>query len=405
MTKLITLLGLLLLGVNSFAAQKLSSGVYDDVAAIPFSIKEKEISRTAIFTLLPQAKINGEYVNVEHLTIESVEDYEKIFGLLSPEEIYYSLTPQEMARVYLQQSVLDFFKNGGTQLDLIGVKSLTKKDYIESIKRSKSIGDLNILLTPGLVELDHDLAIYVNRFLIREAGRRGNAMVIIDSPNTKNIDDIISFRRKFMSSNGVMYSSWLKYHIGMRATPPSAAIAGLYAYHESENNIWKAPAGLEAQIRGVTSLSTTWNHIEIDELIINNINPIRNIVGKVSVWGAKTLSRNASEYKFVPVKRLAQKIETSIKVSLKPLAFEPNDQVTWASVKHAVANYLASLHRQGAFQGETATQAYFVRCGRGETMTEDDIANGRLKVQIGFAAIKPAEFIINNIMLRMTPSK
>ena len=179
--------------------------------------------------------------------------------------------------------------------------------------------------------------------------------------------------------------------------PPSAAIAGAYASVDRERGIWKAPANisLQAVVAPVVQVTTEDQEgLNIDPTG-KSINAIRSFPGSGTVvWGARTLDGNSNEWRFIPVRRLFISVEESVKKATAFAVFEPNDISTWLKVKGMIDSYLYTLWERGALQGTKAEQAYFVNVGLGKTMTADDILAGKLIVEIGLAAVRPAEFII-----------
>ncbi|MGB3464673.1 MAG: phage tail sheath C-terminal domain-containing protein [Cyclobacteriaceae bacterium] len=126
-----------------------------------------------------------------------------------------------------------------------------------------------------------------------------------------------------------------------------------------------------------------------------SINVIRNFVGKGTlVWGARTLAGNDNEWRYVPVRRLYICVEESVKKATEIVVFEPNDANTWLRVKTMIENFLTTLWRDGALAGASTDEAFFVNIGLGKTMTAQDILEGKMNVEIGMAAVRPAEFII-----------
>jgi phage tail sheath protein FI len=164
--------------------------------------------------------------------------------------------------------------------------------------------------------------------------------------------------------------------------------------------VWKAPAGLDASLNGVQDLQVNLSDLENGELNPLGINCLRSmgVNGRV-VWGARTLrgaDENADEYKYVPVRRLALFLEESLYRGTQWVVFEPNDEPLWAQVRLNVGAFMQGLFRQGAFQGTTPKDAYFVKCDS-QTTTQNDINLGILNVIVGFAPLKPAEFVIISI--------
>ncbi len=181
---------------------------------------------------------------------------------------------------------------------------------------------------------------------------------------------------------------------------PSGIIAGIMARTDVARGVWKAPAGLDASLNGVQDLQVSLNDRENGQLNPLGINCLRSmgVNGRI-VWGARTLrgaDESADEYKYVPVRRLALFLEESLYRGTQWVVFEPNDEPLWAQVRLNVGAFMQGLFRQGAFQGTTAKDAYFVKCDS-QTTTQNDINLGILNVIVGFAPLKPAEFVVIQI--------
>jgi uncharacterized protein len=178
---------------------------------------------------------------------------------------------------------------------------------------------------------------------------------------------------------------------------PSGALAGIFARTDAQRGVWKAPAGIEATIAGVSGLTYTLTDDENGDLNPRGINALRTfpLTGTV-VWGSRTLrgaDALANEWKYVPVRRTALFLEESLYRGLNWVVFEPNDEPLWAQIRLNVGAFMNGLFRQGAFQGTTPAQAYFVKCDS-ETTTQADIDKGIVNVVVGFAPLKPAEFVV-----------
>jgi hypothetical protein len=162
--------------------------------------------------------------------------------------------------------------------------------------------------------------------------------------------------------------------------------------------VWKAPANVSvAAVIGPVSKTTDADQAElnVDPTAGKSINVVRAFTGKGTlVWGARTLAGNDNEWRYVPVRRLFIMIEESVQKSTAFAVFEPNDATTWLKVKGMIESYLYGLWERGALAGPTPESAYFVNVGLGRTMTAQDILEGRMNVEIGVAAVRPAEFII-----------
>lgn len=178
---------------------------------------------------------------------------------------------------------------------------------------------------------------------------------------------------------------------------PCGAIAGIFARTDSQRGVWKAPAGLEATLNNVPALSVNLTDDENGELNPLGVNCLRTMpaAGRI-VWGARTLQGNdrlASEWKYIPVRRTALFIEESLYRGTQWVVFEPNDEPLWAQIRLNVGAFMNNLFRQGAFQGKTPREAYLVKCDK-ETTTQNDINLGIVNILVGFAPLKPAEFVI-----------
>jgi phage tail sheath protein FI len=186
----------------------------------------------------------------------------------------------------------------------------------------------------------------------------------------------------------------------LRPFPPCGAVAGIMARTDSERGVWKAPAGTEARLAGTRALTVPLNDPENGLLNPLGVNCLRAfpVIGPV-IWGGRTLEGAdalASQWKYVPVRRLALMIEESLYRGTKWVVFEPNDEPLWAQIRLNVGAFMHSLFERGAFQGVSSRDAYFVRCDK-ETTTQNDINNGIVNILVGFAPLKPAEFVIIKI--------
>lgn len=187
--------------------------------------------------------------------------------------------------------------------------------------------------------------------------------------------------------------------------PPSGAMAGIYAAVDSDRGVWKAPANVSVNNVIAPTIPITeaqQGYLNVDATTGKSINAIRSFVGRgIIVWGARTLDGNSNEWRYVPVRRLFIMAEESIKKATEPVVFEPNDKNTWNRVKGTINNFLNDLWKQGALAGEKPEQAFFVKVGLNETMTAQDILEGKMIVEIGMAAVRPAEFIVLRFMHKL----
>ncbi len=190
--------------------------------------------------------------------------------------------------------------------------------------------------------------------------------------------------------------------------PPSGAIAGIYAMVDRTRGVWKAPANVSLSY--VIGPSNVFTVSELEKLNIDvnagkSINAIRAFVGKgTMVWGARTLAGNDNEWRYISVRRFFNMVEESVKKSTYWAVFEPNDANTWVKVKSMIENYLILKWKDGALTGAKPEHAFYVKVGLGQTMTAQDILEGRMNVEIGMAVVRPAEFIILKFSHKMQES-
>ncbi len=190
--------------------------------------------------------------------------------------------------------------------------------------------------------------------------------------------------------------------------PPSGAVAGIYCYVDRTRGVWKAPANVS--LSNVSQLTVRIDDEEQADLNVDvnagkSINAIRFFSGRGNiVWGARTLAGNDNEWRYIPVRRFFNMVEESVKKSTNWAVFEPNDAGLWTRIKAMIENYLTLKWREGALAGAKPDEAFFVHVGLGTTMTQQDILEGRLIVEIGLAVVRPAEFIILRFMHKMQES-
>lgn len=252
---------------------------------------------------------------------------------------------------------------------------------------------VSIMAVPGNVDPNVQLA------LVAHCENMKNRFAVLDVPrDSAKVDDVLKHRDMFDSDFAAIYHPWLEVFDPLDKKnvylPPSGAIIGIYARTDNERGVFKAPAN--EVLRGVVGLSSLYGKGEQDILNPKGVNLIRNFTGQgIRVWGARTCSSN-SLWKYVNVRRLFIFLEESIRVNTNWVVFEPNDEALWNRVKRTIDVFLTGVWRTGALAGSTPGEAFFVDIGR-NTMSKDDIDNGRLVCVIGVAPVKPAEFVIFRI--------
>jgi phage tail sheath protein FI len=234
-------------------------------------------------------------------------------------------------------------------------------------------------------------------------GRR--AFLIADSdPGIKDYSKL-SGGPPISAANAAFYFPWINAPDPLKQGstgpyPPCGFVAGIYSRTDGTRGVWKAPAGTEARLTGIIGPAVPLNDAENGYLNPVAVNCIRNfpVYGTV-IWGARTTQGNdeiGSEWKYVPVRRTALFIEESLYRGTKWAVFEPNDEPLWAQLRLNVGAFMHDLFRKGAFQGKTPQDAYFVKCDS-ETTTQNDINLGIVNIVVGFAPLKPAEFVVIQI--------
>jgi len=204
------------------------------------------------------------------------------------------------------------------------------------------------------------------------------------------------------ADNSALYFPWvlapdLLQSGAITAYPPCGFVAGVLARTDADRGVWKAPAGTDASVNGAVGFKLKLSEDEIGRLNPKGVNCLRTmrVYGNV-VWGARTLHGDddrGSEYKYVPVRRMALFLEESLYRGTQWVVFEPNDEPLWSQIRLNIGAFMHGLFRQGAFQGKTPRDAYFVKCD-GETTTQADINLGIVNIIVGFAPLKPAEFVV-----------
>lgn len=259
----------------------------------------------------------------------------------------------------------------------------------------------NIICVPGLTD---PTAIAD----LQTRARERRAFLVADSGPDATVGDVIPLDNAIIGAdarNSALYFPWVRAADPLRANavrafPPSGYVAGVMARTDATRGVWKAPAGTEASLNGALGLTITMSDAENGQLNPRGVNCLRTmpVFGNI-VWGSRTLhgdDERGSEWKYVPVRRMALFLEESLFRGTQWVVFEPNDEPLWAQIRLNVGAFMQGLFRQGAFQGTTPKQAYFVKCDR-ETTTQADIDLGIVNIHVGFAPLKPAEFVVLRI--------
>lgn len=289
------------------------------------------------------------------------------------------------------------------QLGSDGTLPLNDIDYTNALSWLDTVLDVSLIAIPGIgssTVADAGMNYCRNRplsdcFYIADMDRDDTTL----ADATQYRDDINT-----PNSYGAVYFPWLKAldPTGLSAepisVPPSGYVAGMYAQIDAKRGVWKTPAGTEAVLGGAVGLVTNLTDIQQGNLNKHkkSVCVIRKFPGSgIVLWGGRTLSSDP-EYKYISVRRMAIMMRVSIYNGIQWTVFEPNDEELWSQIRLNIGSYMMTLFRQGAFQGSTPSQAYFVKCDS-ETTTQADIDLGIVNMLVGFAPLKPAEFVVVKI--------
>lgn len=288
----------------------------------------------------------------------------------------------------------------GATLGTDGSAEINELLYSNGFSHLDNKTDFSLLAVPGIgtsVMVDLGMSYCQNRSL-------QDVFYIGEMDRFDEQDEAQNFRTALTKPNsyGAVYFPWIKAidPSGKSAEPillpPSGYIAGLIARIDTSRGVWKAPAGTEASLNGAVGLATDLTDIQQGNLNRINVNCLRRFAtsGIVS-WGARTITSDP-EYNYVPVRRMAIMIRVSIYFGIQWAVFEPNDETLWSSLRLNITSFMMTLYRKGAFQGSSPSQAFFVNCDS-ETTTQDDINLGIVNVLVGFAPVKPTEFVVVKI--------
>lgn len=291
----------------------------------------------------------------------------------------------------LGPAVADFFRQGGSVAVVVRSSGPALGTALDALRRAVAV---NLLVVPG----DPPPEAVTAAIAFAEERR---AILLRDPPAAwTTVDGAVagagsdSFAR---SPNAAVY--FPRIHRPGPLRGPAGAVAGVMARSDVTRGVWKAPAGTEAGLEGVEALD-----VAVDDGATGRLNQLgvcclRSFAGTGPVvWGARTTAAAGSEWKYVPVRRMALFLEESLQRGLRWAVFEPKDDRLWDRVRAEAGTFLDDLFRRGAFLGSRPSDAYFVRCDR-TTTTQADVDAGVVQVVVGFAPLKPAEFVVLTVRL------
>ncbi len=330
--------------------------------------------------------------------VRSVADFERRFGGL-------------VANLELGYAVRLFFLNGGSDSWVVRIaRNATTPRVRKGLRALAAVDMFNLLALPGVSAPAILTA-------VTDYCREWRAFLIADAPQDartpQQMEQIMQSGAVPRTSYGAVYYPWLQTSDPLnsgrpRSTAPSGAVAGIFARTDSQRGIWKPPSGTDATLAGVKGVEYNVTDAENGRLNPRGVNCLRVLPGfGPTVWGARTLEGDdqlASEWKYVPIRRMALFLEESLQRGTQWVVFEPNGEPLWAQIRLNVGAFLDTLFRHVAFQGRTPREAYFVKCDKATT-TADDIGRGVVNIVIGFAPLKPAEFVVIKIQQKVASPK
>ncbi len=432
-------------------------GVYvEEISTLPPSVAEVSTAVPAFIGYTEMAKNGDEDLTGKPTRISTLHEYENLFGGAQAAAFTVTVTtdadgietisasdPADF-KFLMHYSVRMYFINGGGPCYIVSAGAyngaISKDEIGEGLEALKKEDEPTLLLLPDAVGLSVDDYYGLCVASLEQCASLKDRFTIIDV--IKNGDnDVATFRDKIGVNDlkyGAAYYPYLKTSLNysytdasvtvvygeeegtlasLRTTntgrynqiktqlgkkritlPPSSAVAGIYAKVDRDRGVWKSPANVS--LAGVIEPALKITQGEQDNLNIDatagkSVNAIRSFTGKGTlIWGARTLAGNDNEWRYISVRRLFNMIEESIQKAAAFAVFEANDAMTWLKVKTMITSYLEGLWRQGALAGSAPEQAFFVNVGLGKSMTEQDILEGRMNIEVGVAAVRPAEFII-----------
>jgi uncharacterized protein len=439
-------------------------GVYvSEISVFPPSIAQVETAIPAFIGYTAKDTTGGTPTR-----IKSLFEYEQLFGTAmvqpdievnvtdattSPVKIEFPTANKKPAlNSYLYYSIQMFFQNGGGPCYIVSVGLDTATaDHVAlkaGLDKLEAFDEPTLLIIPDTSILTDDVqAITLMNDILDQCAKLQDRFGVFDvrtSPTIfrttingdldkakygaayyPDLNSLLNYnfsddKVKVLSSgsktltqlkttdNDIYNKIWAALDAVYITLPPSGAVAGIYAATDSSRGVWKAPANVTVTgIRGPSLVITDQDQMDlnVDTVAGKSINAIRTFTGKGTlVWGARTLAGNDNEWRYVPVRRLFIMIEESVKNASARFVFEPNDANTWTKVRAMIENYLTVLWRDGALAGAKPEQAFYVKVGLGQTMSAQDILDGKMIVEIGLAAVRPAEFIILRFMHKMQES-
>ena len=322
--------------------------------------------------------------------LTSFLDFERQYGGLDDLQ-----TAQGPSCNYIAHAARVFFDNGGQRLYIGHVAAdAPAEEYAAALQALPESAQISVIAVPGYSA--RAAAAEIQQVLIEHVNQPDRfRFAVLDAPPAATIDDVLAARSGIDSSYAAMYYPWVTTANSLQL-PPSGFVCGILARVDTTRGVWRAPAN--ETVTGAVDLQAAIDSHGQERLSAQGINSIRSFPSRgILLWGARTTSLDP-QWKYVNVRRYFIFLERSIYEGLQWVVFEPNGEPLWKSVRQTVTNFLLNNWRSGALLGTKPEEAFYVRCDA-STMTQNDIDNGRLIVEIGVAPVRPAEFVIIRIGL------
>ena len=335
-----------------------------------------------------------------------------IRSLLEFNRTYGGLRTNNVSSLAIKQ----FFDNGGKNLWVISTGTRLSRaatPFLKGLSLLSKIPSFNMLVIPETTFLPDGEAAKVFQTAVALIEKQ-RAVYLLDPPQQdalrQTVKDLAAWFRAqadIRHPNVILYYPRVQVRSQITSSPTliipnSGTMAGVFTRLDGARGVWKAPAGTKANLQGVVGLEQLLTSKDIKSLTSANINSLRQIASSAyAAWGARTLSSD-QEWKYVPVRRTALFLESSIEQGTAWAVFEPNNGPLWMQIRQSVETFMQALFQRGAFQGARPQDAYFVKCGR-ETTTIADQTAGIVRILVGFAPLRPAEFVILNITQKTRP--
>ncbi|TDK24371.1 phage tail sheath family protein [Luteimonas aestuarii] len=346
--------------------------------------------------------------------LTSVAEFERHYGDAADLSFEGHATPH-----YLAHAVRAFFAEGGRRLHVSPVARAVEcggrdrpfevSDYAHALRALEAVEDIRTVAAPGATEWCDDPAALAQALITHAAQPRMHRFAVLDAPRGAGTESVLDLRRKLESPHAALYYPWVETR-GTDATgaparllqPPSGFVCGVYARNDVERGVHVAAAN--QALRSATGFERTITTPQQEQLNPEGVNCLRSFPGRGHrVWGSRTTS-SSPEWIYVNVRRYIDYVEASIGRGLDWVSLEENGPSLWVKVRGAIEEFLAREWTKGTLAGTRPDHAWFVRCDAG-TMTDADVAGGRVVAIVGLAMLKPAEFILLRVALASRPGR